>query len=108
MILSAEEFGRLAIQEIDALARFAGSLTRNPAEADDLVQETYLRALRARESFEFREHGLRPWLLRILHNTFLTRVTQSKRQPAVVDIEDLQLPAQESEPFPNTPDRKST
>jgi len=101
MSLSADEFGKLAINEIDSLARFAASLTSNPAEADDLVQETYLRALRARDTFEIREHGLRPWLMRIMHNVFLTRTARAKRQPTLTDPEELaaQSPADESFPI---------
>jgi RNA polymerase sigma-70 factor (ECF subfamily) len=91
MPLSAEEFGKLALEQIDTLARVAASLTGNRAEAEDLVQETYLRALRARTQFEPRgDQGLRPWLLRILHNTHLTRATRARRQPVATDPETLE------------------
>src|SRR3954471_16148024 len=91
MTLSADEFGRQALEQLDALARVAVSLTNNRAEADDLVQETYLRALRAREQFEPREHGVRPWLLRIMHNIHITRLTRAKRQPVATDPLDLEV-----------------
>ena len=103
MSLSADEFGKLAINEIDSLARFAASLTSNPAEADDLVQETYLRALRARETFELRDHGLRPWLMRIMHNVFLTRTARAKRQPMPTDPEELAAQSPPDESFPVLP-----
>src|SRR4051812_27691561 len=100
MSLTAEEFGRLAIGEIDTLNRFANSLTPNPAEADDLVQETYLRAIRGRDRFEMREQGLRPWLMRIMHNVFLTRAVRAKRQPVPTDPADLQLLGVADNSFP--------
>lgn len=85
MALPADEFAKLALEQLDALARVAASLTRDRASADDLVQETYLRALRARKQYQPREHGLRPWLLRIMHNAHVTRVTRDKKQPAATD-----------------------
>jgi RNA polymerase sigma-70 factor (ECF subfamily) len=103
MTLSADEFGRQALEQLDALARVAGSLTSNRAEADDLVQETYLRALRAREQFEPREHGIRPWLLRIMHNTHITRVTRAKRQPVATDPGDLEMRNGYAGAFPPIP-----
>jgi RNA polymerase sigma-70 factor (ECF subfamily) len=87
---SADEFGKLALEQLDTLARVAASLTGNRAEADDLVQETYLRALRAREQFELRgDMGVRPWLLRILHNTHRTRAARGRRQPVATDPDKL-------------------
>jgi RNA polymerase sigma-70 factor (ECF subfamily) len=100
MGLSADEFGRLALEQLDTLSRVAASLARNRAEADDLVQETYLRALRAREQFQQREHGLRPWLLRIMHNTHLTRVGRSRRQPVATDPAQLEAQGEAGARFP--------
>ena len=73
MRLSRDEFVRLALEEIDAVDRVARSLVRRGAEADDLVQETYLRALKSSDGFELQSFGIRPWLLRILHNVHLNR-----------------------------------
>jgi RNA polymerase sigma-70 factor (ECF subfamily) len=103
MTLSADEFGRQALEQLDALARVAAGLTNNRAEADDLVQETYLRALRAREQFEPREHGVRPWLLRIMHNIHITRVTRAKRQPVATDPGELELRNGYAAAFPPIP-----
>jgi len=67
------------------------------------VQETYARALRARESFDLQSHGIRPWLLRIMHNVHVSRSEREGRQPAAV--EDAQLAdqaarsARAAEPF---------
>ncbi len=70
--MTREDFNAAAIQELDAVYRLAIHLTREPERASDLVQETYLRAFRASERFEMREHGMRPWLFRILKNTYFT------------------------------------
>ena len=86
---TAEEFERLALAEVDTLYRVANRLTRNPDRAADLVQETYLRAFRSREGFDLQEHGMRPWLLRILRNLHLSRVDREKRQPVAMDGEVL-------------------
>jgi RNA polymerase sigma-70 factor (ECF subfamily) len=63
-----EQFRGLALAELSALYRFAFHLTRNGHDADELVQETYARALAARERFRLGPVGIRPWLFRILHN----------------------------------------
>src|SRR5690349_17860333 len=86
---TAEQFEKLALAEIDTLYRVANRLTRSPERSGDLVQETYLRAFRSREGFDLQEHGMRPWLLRILRNLHLSRVDREKRQPVAMDGEIL-------------------
>src|SRR5215212_8907731 len=86
---SSEQFEALALDQLDTLYRVANRLTRDPERAGDLVQETYLRAFRSRDSFDLKEHGMRPWLLRILRNLHLSRVDREKRQPVAVDGEAL-------------------
>jgi len=90
MKLSQAEFERLAMEQIDMLYRIARRLTRGDAgRAEDLVQETYLRALRAREKFDLQEYGIRPWLLRIMHNLHVSRAEREQRQPASMEDEQL-------------------
>jgi RNA polymerase sigma-70 factor (ECF subfamily) len=86
---SREQFEHLALEQLDLLYRIARRLTRDPVTAEDLVQETYMRALRARDSFDLQAHGIRPWLLRIMHNVHVSRSEREGRQPSAV--EDAQL-----------------
>lgn len=64
------EFERVALPWLDAVYRFARSLTHDAADADDLVQETFLRALRAWHTFR-PDADCRRWLFAICHHTFL-------------------------------------
>jgi len=71
---SHEEFERLALPLLDALYNFARWLSHDPSEAEDLVQETFAKALRGFASFESGT-DFRAWMFRILRNTFLTSRT---------------------------------
>lgn len=75
---------------LDTVYRVARRLTRNEHEAEDLVQETYFKAYRAFENFELREQGAKPWLLKILNNTFLNRLAKDKRAPRATDQQTLE------------------
>jgi RNA polymerase sigma-70 factor (ECF subfamily) len=90
MAMEAKEFTKLLLEQLDAVDRFAQSLTRSRAEADDLVQETMLRALRSRDSFELKSFGIRPWLYRILHNLHLNRLSREQLRPKPVESEVLE------------------
>jgi RNA polymerase sigma-70 factor (ECF subfamily) len=81
--LGPDEFRGLVLEELDSVYRLACHLARSRDEAEDLVQETYLRALKSRSTFRTTDHGARPWLFTILHNTYKTRVTRRQREPAV-------------------------
>jgi RNA polymerase sigma-70 factor (ECF subfamily) len=90
MKLDRSQFEKLAMEHLDMLYRIARRLTRDEATAEDLVQETYLRALRFYQNFDLKEFGIRPWLLRILHNLHTTRFQREKRQPVAIDDAQLQ------------------
>lgn len=93
--MDPQAFRELALAELDSVHRMAFHLTRNADDAADMVQETFLKALKAMHTFELRERGIRPWLFKILHNVFYTRVGKQKRQPTLA--EDLQHDAAASE-----------
>jgi RNA polymerase sigma-70 factor (ECF subfamily) len=80
------EFREQALTHLDALYGFALYLCRRPPDAEDLVQETYLRAFRFAHRFEPGTH-LRAWLFQILRNTFLTFYRRESRELAVLDKE---------------------
>jgi RNA polymerase sigma-70 factor (ECF subfamily) len=86
-------FERDALPHLDALYSAAMKLTRSPAEAEDLVQETYLKAF---SSFHQYTDGtnLRAWLHRILTNTFINAYRKRQREPQQAntdDVEDWQM-----------------
>jgi RNA polymerase sigma-70 factor (ECF subfamily) len=83
--LDRDRFESLALAQLDAVYRLAMQLARNPDEAADLVQETYLKALKAGDRFHERGGGIRPWLFKILHNVFYSRLDQQRRTRAVSD-----------------------
>jgi len=93
--VDATEFRRLAMDELEAVHRMAFHLARDPDNASDLVQETYLRAFRAESTFELRDRGIRPWLFKILHNVFYTKIGRERRAPTLAD--DLQYETAASE-----------
>jgi RNA polymerase sigma-70 factor, ECF subfamily len=87
------KFADQAMPFMDALYTAALRLTHNPSDAEDLVQETYLKAYRAYNGFEDGTN-LRAWLYRILTNTFINSYRSKKRRPEETDlgeIEDLYL-----------------
>jgi RNA polymerase sigma-70 factor (ECF subfamily) len=80
------QFEADALASIDSLYRTALRLTRVPADAEDLVQETYLKAFRARDSFE-PGTNLRAWLFTILHNTARNRARDRAHDAVTIDSE---------------------
>ena len=81
------EFEREAMSHLPTLLAVGSRLTRGGAEAEDLVQDTLLKALRAREHFT-PGSNMRAWLLRILTNTFINRYRRGGLERAVLDGPD--------------------
>lgn len=79
------EFRKLALLELPAVYRLAYHLSDRAQDPDDLVQETYLHALKCAARFELREHGMRPWLFKILHNVINARYGQLRREAELLD-----------------------
>ena len=81
-------FEELAMPLFDSLYNFASWLVHNKSNAEDLVQETYLKALRSFSSFQ-PGTNFRAWMFRILKNTFLSsRSTLDRRMTVEIDSED--------------------
>lgn len=89
MALTSTQFEKLALAELDSLYRMARRLTHDSNRADDLVQETFARALKSQSSFSLQEYGIKPWLLRIMYNLHLNRADREKKQPLAVSEQTL-------------------
>jgi RNA polymerase sigma-70 factor (ECF subfamily) len=100
MKLSREQFEALALEQLDTLFRIAKRMTRDSHRAEDLVQETFVRALRSADDFQLQEFGIRPWLIRIMHNLNVSKGQREKRQPASVEDEHLESAAVTNDPLP--------
>ena len=81
-----------ALSHLDSLYGTALRLTRNEADAQDLVQDTYVKAFRARRQFKAGTN-LKAWLFTILHNTFRNRRRDIGRDPVEVDSDRVDLAA---------------
>jgi len=91
-------FERDALPYIDALYTAARKLTRNVADAEDLVQETYTKAFTSFGQFQ-EGTNLKAWMYRILTNTYINTYRKAQRSPKIADtpqIEDWQLGRAES------------
>ena len=82
-------FTDVAMEHMPGLYSAALRMTRNAADAEDLVQETYLKAYRSYASFQ-EGTNLRAWLYRILTNTYINTYRAAKRRPEVTDVEDVE------------------
>jgi len=82
-----------ALGYLDSLYGTALRLTRDPSDAEDLVQDTYLKAFRFAGSFE-RGTNLKAWLFTILHNTYRNRRRHGSRDPVDVDSEVVEAAAE--------------
>ncbi|HEX9847853.1 MAG TPA: sigma-70 family RNA polymerase sigma factor [Acidimicrobiia bacterium] len=83
------DFERDALQYSRQLFSAAMRMARNAADAEDLVQETYLKAYRAYHTFE-EGTNLKAWLYRILTNTYINKYRKDTRRPNEVDLGDVE------------------
>jgi len=81
-------FERDALPFLDQLYAAALRMTRNPADAEDLVQETFLKAYAAFHQFETGTN-LKAWLYRILTNTYINSYRRRQRQPVQAPTEEI-------------------
>ena len=83
------EFARIAMPLLPAVARVANALTRDPADADDLVQETFLRAFRHWATFD-QSSDCKRWLSAICRNTYVAQRARQRWVTAVGDDQELE------------------
>ena len=86
--MASDEFEAEALRHLDALYRTALRMTRSEADAEDLVQETYIRAFRFKDQFTLGTN-MKAWLFRILTNTFINTYRRKTAQPEVTDLEGI-------------------
>lgn len=82
-------FAEQAMEYMASLYSAALRMTRNPADAEDLVQETYLKAYRAYGSFQ-EGTNLKSWLYKILTNTFINSYRSKRRRPVETELDDVE------------------
>lgn len=92
-------FDQAAMEHIDALYGYALTLTRDATEAEDLVQETYVRAASAAH-LPGHDSNLKGWLFVIMRNAWLNQVRHKKSGPRFVDLDTRETPVSDA---PDTP-----
>jgi len=83
------EFEKEAVPHLDAVYNFALRMTGDEDDADDLVQETFLKAFRFFDKFE-KGTNCKAWLFRILKNSFINDYRKTTKEPNKVDYDDIQ------------------
>jgi RNA polymerase sigma-70 factor (ECF subfamily) len=84
-----ERFADQSMTYMGSLYSAALRMTRNPTDAEDLVQETYLKAYRAFGSFQ-EGTNLKSWLYKILTNTFINAYRARRRRPSETELDDVE------------------
>jgi RNA polymerase sigma-70 factor (ECF subfamily) len=95
--MGADELGREALAYADTLYNLARYLTRSPTDAEDLVQETYARALASAHQFT-PGTNLKAWLFRILRNTFVSQYRHERHNPTRGGLDTVDPNAQGAAP----------
>jgi len=83
------EFESEALPNADLLYNYALRMTNNGADADDLVQETFLKAFRFWDKYE-KGTNIRAWLFRIMKNSYINRYRREAKEPDTVDYDEIQ------------------
>jgi RNA polymerase sigma-70 factor (ECF subfamily) len=84
-----EDFQTEAMPHLDALYRYALRLTRNEKDAEDLLQDTFLRAFRFWSNYQ-KGSNCKAWLFRIMKNLFLNKIDKKKRSPEPTSLDDTE------------------
>jgi len=84
-----QEFKREALPHSDLLYNYALRMTNNAADADDLLQETFLKAFRFWDKYE-KGTNIRAWLFRIMKNSYINRYRKESKEPDTVDYDEIQ------------------
>ena len=87
--LKAEEFKAIALPYMDSIYRSALRMAGNVSDAQDLVQDSYLRAYRFFDKFE-KGTNIKAWLLKILRNLWINKYHKESRAPKMVNIRDIE------------------
>jgi len=89
VVADRERFEELAMGYMGPLYSAALRMTRNPSDAEDLVQETYLKAYRAFGTFQ-EGTNLKSWLYKILTNTFINTYRSRRRRPSETELDEVE------------------
>lgn len=84
-----QEFEKEAVPHMDILYNYALRMTGNRDDADDLLQETYLKAYRFWDKYE-KGTNIRAWLFRIMKNSYINRYRKETKEPDTVDYDKIQ------------------
>ena len=84
-----ENFSREALVHMDLVYNMAYQMAGNRQDAEDLVQETFLKAFKSFDNYR-KNTNCKAWLLRILRNTYINRYRKAVKEPVKVDFEDIQ------------------
>ena len=102
-----DQFAALVLPHLDALHYAAMRLTRDATSAEDLVQETFLRAYRALHQLT-QEESCRPWLMKIMTNIWLNQRHKRGRESLALDIDELDLSPADVAPWSHQSDPRGT
>jgi len=87
--MSTASFSQTALEHLDSLYGYALILTRDQTAAEDLVQETYLRAVRAFE--QLAPSNLKSWLFVVMRNAWLNQLRHNRSGPRFVELDDEEI-----------------